>query len=249
MGDDPGGVVKSGEQVGLVQTPALVRERRSAHALRSPDIAGKRVRRAPNVLLRPFLLPGDQPLAGQSPVHCRGRQRILRRDFSRLRRPPDQLADTHLGGVRLDRQQRFGHIRRHPPRLRAVTAALPQLPLEAPLPVEPEPAVGGPFRKPDTAAVGNLPPSQPAPESLLRRDPAALRNRRRHLVPEQRYCLPVLHYAFLYPSISSIPVAPQTPTGPQAHLRGDVALRVEPSPVGEPHCDPTRRRRRSNPTG
>ena len=100
----------------------------------------------------------------------RGRPRILRRDLSRLRRPPNHLGDTHLGSVRVDRQQRFDRIRRYPPRLRAVAAALRQLPLEAPLPVEPEPAIGGPFRKLDAATVGNLPPSHPAPESLLRRD-------------------------------------------------------------------------------
>ena len=207
VGDDPGGVVEGGEQVGLAQTPALVADCRSVQAVGLPEITGKGECEPPQVLLWPLLLADHQPLAGEQPVQGRGRQRNLRRHGARLPRLPDHLADAQFGSVRLDRQHRLDHFRRHPPRLRAVAAALRQQPLEAALPVEPEPVVDRPFRNPHPAAAGNLPhfrglhPDQRC--GAIRR---LVQNRRQNLEPEQRYRLPVLFPVVRHPSSPLYPL-------------------------------------------
>ena len=135
-GDDAGGVVDEGDQVGLAPGPADA-DPGPVHDVAHPQLARLAVGEAAPVGAVVRRLPVEQPLAGEKPVHGGRGERIL--DAFLARHPDDRPHRTgRVPG--LQRDQAFGDLGRQAPGLPAVGARLRIQRVEAAAAVQLDPA-------------------------------------------------------------------------------------------------------------
>ena len=147
-GDDPGGVVDEGDEVGLATAPAVA-DLGPVHDVAHPQLAGlAEGEAAPVGAVRRLAV--EQPLAAQQPVHGGRGERVT---DALLGGRADDRAHRPGRVVGLQRDQALGDLGRQPPGLPAVGARLGVESLEAAIAVVPDPVphgVGG-----DTGPVGS----------------------------------------------------------------------------------------------
>jgi hypothetical protein len=86
-GDDPGGIVDEGDQVGLTPGAITHRNARPVHDIAHPQLPGLgEGEAAPVAIARILLGPDHQAMAGEQPMHGGGRQRQVRGHLGGLAR-------------------------------------------------------------------------------------------------------------------------------------------------------------------
>ena len=154
VGDDAGGVVDEGDQIGLA-APAAVGDGRAVHDVAHPQLAGVPVGEAAAVGGGPARVAVEEPLAGEQPVDRRGREM----DVVRHALPPrlvDHGAHGEGGAGGLYGDQQFGGLRGQPAGTAAVGARPGMQGVEAAAPVEAHPVAEGLGGDPGAVRAGDV---------------------------------------------------------------------------------------------
>ena len=190
-GDDAGGVVDEGDQVGLAAA-AAVGDGRAVHDVAHPQLAGVSVGEAPSVGHRLLGPPVEEAFAGEQAVDGRRREIQVRGDIT----PAGGVDDGAHGEGRvagLDGDQEFGDVRRHAAGAAPVAAGPGMQGVEAALAVALEPVAdglggdAGARRAGDVVVLGGLGAQPSADAGRAARQVGEVGD---EAVPEQRHGLP-----------------------------------------------------------